>query len=73
LPARFQRHCDLPVLASSLQMKVDIASLWRKRRRCSGRIGRDIRPEFAEAETNARKQLFARNLLAHVPLAGHIR
>lgn len=66
------------MLASSLQMKVDIASLWRKRRRCSGRIGRDIRPteagtEFAEAETNARKQLFARNLLAHVPLAGHIR
>ena len=72
---------DLPAIASSLHMEVDdlfpVAETLQMLRFAEVEGG-DIRlteagRAFAMAELDQRKQLFARHLLAYVPLAGHIR
>jgi NitT/TauT family transport system ATP-binding protein len=79
--APYDGKADLPVLASSLQMEVDdlfpVAESLQMLRFVDIEGG-DIRLtddglEFAGAETDVRKQLFARHLLTYVPLAEHIR
>jgi NitT/TauT family transport system ATP-binding protein len=77
----YDGKADLPVLASSLQMEVDdlfpVAESLQMLRFVDIEGG-DIRltdagSAFVHAETDIRKQLFARHLLTYVPLAGHIR
>ena len=72
---------DLPDLASQLQLEADellpIAETLQLMRFAEV-SGRTIRltaagKRYANAEVDARKQLFAQNLLAYVPLASHIR
>src|SRR5579859_4734874 len=72
---------DLPDLASELQLEADellpIAETLQLMRFAEIN-GRTIRltaacKRYANAEVDARKQLFAQNLLAYVPLASHIR
>ena len=72
---------DLPTIASSLYMEVDdlfpVAETLQMLRLAELESG-DIRltdagREYAAAELDQRKQLFARHLLAYMPLAGHIR
>ena len=79
--APYDGKADLPVLASSLQMEVDdlfpVAESLQMLRFVDSEGG-DIRltdagSQFVGAETDIRKQLFARHLLTYVPLAGHIR
>lgn len=79
--APYDGKADLPILASSLQLEVDelfpVAESLQLLRFVDVEGG-DIRitnagSEFANAETDLRKQLFARHLLTYVPLAGHIR
>lgn len=79
--APYDGKADLPVLASSLQMEVDdlfpVAESLQMLRFVDIEGG-DIRltdagSQFVGAETDIRKQLFARHLLTYVPLAGHIR
>lgn len=79
--APYDGTADLPVLASSLHMEVDdlfpVAESLQMLRFVDIEGG-DIRltdagSEFVGAETDVRKQLFARHLLTYVPLAGHIR
>ncbi len=72
---------DLPVIASSLHMEVDdlfpvVETL--QMLRLADIEGGDIHlteagKQFAEASMDDRKQIFQRLLLAHVPLAAHIR
>jgi NitT/TauT family transport system ATP-binding protein len=77
----YNGSADLPVVASALHMEVDdlfpVAETLQMLRFVEIEGG-DIKlteagAEFAEAGTDLRKQLFGRNLLLHVPLAGHIR
>src|SRR5581483_5819563 len=72
---------ELPTLASELQMEADellpIAETLQLMR-FSEIEGRTIRltvagRRYANADVDERKQLFAQNLLAYVPLAAHIR
>ncbi|OYX10740.1 MAG: nitrate ABC transporter ATP-binding protein [Rhizobiales bacterium 32-66-8] len=72
---------DLPALADSLHMSADelfhIAEALQAMRFADIADG-DIRitpagQQFVEAEVEGRKRLFASHLLAHVPLAAHIR
>ncbi|MFD2181306.1 AAA-associated domain-containing protein [Rhodoplanes azumiensis] len=79
--APYSGRADLPEVASALHMEVDdlfpVAETLQMLRFVEIEGG-DIKlteagVEFANAETDMRKQLFGRNLLAHVPLAGHIR
>jgi NitT/TauT family transport system ATP-binding protein len=72
---------ELPVLASELQLEADellpIAETLQLMRfaEISGRMIRltTAGKRYVNAEVDARKQLFAQNLLAYVPLASHIR
>ncbi|MCS6890219.1 MAG: nitrate/sulfonate/bicarbonate ABC transporter ATP-binding protein [Rhodovarius sp.] len=74
-------RADLPPLAAALQLEVDrlfpIAETLQMLRFAEV-AGGDIRltaegMQFAAAGTDERKRLFARHLLAYVPLAAHIR
>jgi NitT/TauT family transport system ATP-binding protein len=72
---------DLPVIASALQMEVDdlfpVAETLQMLRFAlieGGDISlSDAGRSFAVADTDERKRLFARHLLAYVPLAAHVR
>jgi NitT/TauT family transport system ATP-binding protein len=79
--APYNGNADLPVIATALHMEVDdlfpIAETLQLLR-FADIEGGDIRlsdegKRFAQATVDERKQLFARHLLAYVPLAGHIR
>jgi NitT/TauT family transport system ATP-binding protein len=72
---------DLPHIAGALQLEVDdlfpVAETLQMLRFAEV-AGGDIRltpagAEFARADTDERKRIFARNMLAHVALAAHIR
>ncbi|UVK46062.1 nitrate/sulfonate/bicarbonate ABC transporter ATP-binding protein [Mesorhizobium sp. AR07] len=77
----YNGHADLPPLAASLQLEIDdlfpiaeTLQLLRFAELAEGDI--QLTPagkRFAESEVDARKQLFAQQLAAYVPLAGHIR
>jgi len=77
----YSGKADLPVIASALQMEVDdlfpiaeALQLFRFAEIEGGDIKlTDIGKQFAEAGVDERKRLFQRQLLAHVPLAAHIR
>jgi NitT/TauT family transport system ATP-binding protein len=77
----FGGKADLPPLADQLHMEVDdlfpIAEMLQLLRFAELSHG-DLRltnagRRFAEAGTDERKALFARHLLAHVPLAAHVK
>ena len=79
--APYDGKADLPVIASALQMEVDdlfpIAEALQLLRFAEIEGG-DIRltdtgKQFAVAGVDDRKRLFQRQVLDHVPLAGHIR
>jgi len=79
--ATYDGRADLPEIASELQMEIDdlfpIADALQLLRFAETEEG-DIRltaagRTFAESESEERKRLFARHVLAHVPLAAHIR
>jgi NitT/TauT family transport system ATP-binding protein len=79
--ATYDGRADLPEIASELQMEIDdlfpIADALQLLRFAETEEG-DIRltaagRTFAESESEQRKHLFARHVLAHVPLAAHIR
>jgi NitT/TauT family transport system ATP-binding protein len=77
----FRGKADLPELGAALQLEVDelfpiaeTLQLFRFAELAGGDLklttaGR----RYAEAEVDARKQLFAKHLLTYVPLASHIR
>jgi NitT/TauT family transport system ATP-binding protein len=74
-------RADLPEIASELQMEIDdlfpVADALQLLRFAEIEEG-DIRltaagRTFAESESEDRKRLFARHVMAYVPLAGHIR
>jgi NitT/TauT family transport system ATP-binding protein len=79
--APYSGRADLPVIASSLHMEVDdlfpvVETL--QMLRLADVEGGDIHltetgRQFADATMDERKQIFQRLLLAHVPLAAHIR
>jgi NitT/TauT family transport system ATP-binding protein len=79
--APYNGKADMPVIASQLQMEVDdlfpIAETLQLMRFAEVEGGdirlTDIGKEFAAAGVDERKKLFQRQLLDHVPLAGHIR
>jgi NitT/TauT family transport system ATP-binding protein len=79
--APYNGKADLPVIASALQMEVDdlfpVAETLQLLRFAEIEGGdirlTDIGKQFAEAGVDDRKKLFQRQLLAHVPLAAHIR
>ena len=72
---------ELPTLAQELQLEADellpIAETLQLMRfaEIDGRMIRltAVGKRYVNAEVDTRKQLFAQNLLAYVPLAGHIR
>jgi NitT/TauT family transport system ATP-binding protein len=77
----FSGKADLPLIASELQLEIDdlfpVAETLQMLRFAEVEGG-DLRltPEglaFADAALDERKRMFARHLLAHVPLAAHIR
>ncbi len=77
----YNGHADLPPLAASLQLEIDdlfpIAETLQLLR-FAELVEGDIQltaagKRFAESEVDARKQLFAQQLAAYVPLAAHIR
>jgi NitT/TauT family transport system ATP-binding protein len=77
----FEGGADLPVLASSFHMEIDdlfpVAETLQMLRFAEV-VGGDIRltdegRQFIGLDPDRRKQLFARHLLTHVPLASHIR
>ena len=79
--APFNGQAHLPDLARALHYEADelfpiaeILQLLRFAELGGGemRLTQDAR-RYAEAEVDARKELFARHLIAYVPLAGHIR
>ena len=80
-PAPFDGHADLPELAETLQMEIDelfpIAETLQLLRFAEVAHG-DIRlsdagRRFVESDVDARKRLFAEQLLAHVPIVALIR
>jgi len=77
----YNGKADLPDIAAALQLEIDelfpVAETLQMLR-FAGVAGGDIRltiagKEFVDADTDERKQIFARNLLAYVALAAHIR
>jgi NitT/TauT family transport system ATP-binding protein len=77
----YHGKADLPELAATLQLEADelfpLAETLQMLRLAEVARG-DIRitaagHEFVAADTDARKRIFARNLLAYVALAAHIR
>ena len=77
----FSGKADLPEIASELQLEIDdlfpVAETLQMLRLADVEGG-DLRltPEaisFADSALDERKRLFARHLLAHVPLAAHVR
>ncbi len=77
----FNGKADLPEMASLLQMEIDelfpVAETLQMLR-FAQLEGGDIRlldagTEFARAAVDERKKIFARQLLAYVPLAAHVR
>ncbi|AXK82427.1 ATP-binding cassette domain-containing protein [Pseudolabrys taiwanensis] len=79
--APYNGQADLPVIASTLQMEVDdlfpVAEALQLLR-FADIEGGDIKlteygKQFAEAGVDDRKKLFQAQLLAHVPLAAHIK
>jgi NitT/TauT family transport system ATP-binding protein len=77
----YNGHADLPAIAESLSMDVDelfpVAEALQLLRFAEIEGG-DIKltregSEFVKSETDERKRLFARHLLAYVPLAAHVR
>jgi NitT/TauT family transport system ATP-binding protein len=77
----FSGKADLPEIASELQLEIDdlfpVAETLQMLRLADVEGG-DLRltPEaiqFADATVDERKRLFARHLLAYVPLAAHVR
>jgi NitT/TauT family transport system ATP-binding protein len=77
----FNGKADLPKMASLLQMEIDelfpVAETLQMLR-FAQLEGGDIRlldagTEFARAAVDERKKIFARQLLAYVPLAAHVR
>src|ERR1700680_2075972 len=79
--APYNGRADLPVIASSLHMEVDdlfpVAESLQLLRLVDIEGGdiqlTDAGKQFAEASIDDRKKLFQKLLLAHVPLATHIR
>ena len=77
----YRGKADLPEIAQELQMEVDdlfpvaeTLQLFRFAQVEGGDILlSDLGRQFAESEVDDRKRLFERQLLAHVPLAAHIR
>ena len=77
----YNGRADLPVIASALQMEVDdlfpVAETLQMLRLADIEGGdialTDVGKQFAEADMDGRKQLFQRQLIAHVSLAAHIR
>ena len=77
----FKGKADLPELATALQLEADelfpiaeTLQLFRFAELAGGDL--KLTPagrRYAESEVDARKQLFAKHLLAYVPLASHIR
>jgi NitT/TauT family transport system ATP-binding protein len=79
--SRFKGQADLPELGAELQMEVDelfpVAETLQLMRMAELEGG-DIRltpagRRYVAADVDARKQLFAQQLLTYVPLAGRIR
>jgi NitT/TauT family transport system ATP-binding protein len=77
----YNGHADLPALAASLQMEIDdlfpVADILHFLRFAEVAKG-DIRltdegKRFVLAGVDERKGMFAQHLLAHVPLAAHVR
>ena len=77
----YDGEADLPVIAAALYMEIDdlfpVAETLQMLR-FAELVGGDIRlsvegKQFAHADLDARKQLFARHLLSYVALAAHIR
>ena len=79
--APYNGRADLPVIASSLHMEVDdlfpVAESLQLLRLVDIEGGdiqlTDAGKQFAEASIDDRKKLFQKQLLAHVPLATHVR
>ena len=79
--APYNGRADLPVIAGALQMEVDdlfpvteTLQMLRLADIEGGDIAlTDVGKQFAEADMDGRKQLFQRQLIAHVSLAAHIR
>ncbi|HEY4855583.1 MAG TPA: nitrate/sulfonate/bicarbonate ABC transporter ATP-binding protein [Xanthobacteraceae bacterium] len=79
--APYNGRADLPVIASALHMEVDdlfpVAETLQMLRLADIEGGdialTELGKQFAEADMDGRKQLFQRQLIAHVPLAAHIR
>jgi NitT/TauT family transport system ATP-binding protein len=77
----YNGKADLPVIAAALNMPADdlfpIGETLQMLRFAMIEGGDiqllDAGTDFAFAETDARKRLFARHLIGHVPLAAHIR
>jgi len=77
----YNGRADLPVIASSLHMEVDdlfpVAETLQMLRLADVEGGdiqlTELGRQFAEVGVDDRKKLFQRQLLAHVPLAAHIR
>ncbi len=79
--APFNGTADLPKIASDLQMEIDelfpvaeAAQMMRFAEVAGGDIKlTEVGLAFANASVDERKRIFARQLLAYVPLAAHIR
>ena len=77
----YRGHADLPAIASTLQMEIDDlfpAAEALNLLRFAELTGGDIKltaagREFAVADLADRKRMFSQQLLAHVPLAAHVR
>jgi NitT/TauT family transport system ATP-binding protein len=77
----YQGRADLPALAANLQMEIDdlfpaaeTLQLLRFADVAEGDIRlTDAGKRFVQAEVDGRKQLFARHVLAHVPVVAHIK
>jgi NitT/TauT family transport system ATP-binding protein len=77
----YNGRADLPVLADDMHMSADVlfsVAETLQLLRFADIEGGDIRltdagRRFANEDVNIRKQMFAENLLGHVPLAAHIK
>jgi len=77
----YRGHADMPVLAGALALEIDelfpmVESLQMLgyAELASGDVHlTPLGKEFAEADTQARKRSFAKQLVARIPLAAHIR
>jgi len=79
--APYNGKADLPVMGSELHLEVDdlfpvadALQMFRLAEIEGGDIKlTDVGRQFVDAETDERKRIFQRQLLANVPLAAHIR